>query len=261
MKIEELQTFKQSAENITCLTAYDASFSQLFDECGVDIILVGDSLGNVIQGGENTLGVTMEDMIYHTQSVARGIKDTLLIADMPYQSYDNANQTLANARRLIDAGAQMVKFEGGQEHKDSFKILQANNIPVCGHLGLQPQSVIEMGGYKVQGRSDKDAQNMIQSALDLEAVGADCILLECVPTNLAKQITNTVKIPVIGIGAGVDTDGQILVLYDLIGISTGKIPKFSKNYLATKGSIQGAVAEYITEVKNKIFPSEDHTFN
>ncbi|HIM55040.1 MAG TPA: 3-methyl-2-oxobutanoate hydroxymethyltransferase, partial [Gammaproteobacteria bacterium] len=133
MKLDQLQAFKQSAEKITCLTAYDSSFSQLFDKCGVDIILVGDSLGNVIQGGENTLGVTMEDMIYHTQSVAKGVKDALLITDMPYQSYDNATQTLENAQRLIDAGAQMVKFEGGQEHKDSFKILQANNIPVCGH--------------------------------------------------------------------------------------------------------------------------------
>ncbi|HCH58858.1 MAG TPA: 3-methyl-2-oxobutanoate hydroxymethyltransferase, partial [Gammaproteobacteria bacterium] len=145
MKIDELKTFKQSPEKITCLTAYDASFAQLFDECGIDVILVGDSLGNVIQGGENTLGVTMRDMVYHTQSVAKGIQGVLLIADMPYHSYDSANQTLANAQRLIDAGAQMVKFEGGQEHKDSFEILQANNIPVCGHLGLQPQSVIEMG--------------------------------------------------------------------------------------------------------------------
>ncbi|TEU24660.1 MAG: 3-methyl-2-oxobutanoate hydroxymethyltransferase, partial [Gammaproteobacteria bacterium] len=152
MKIDELKTFKQSGEKIICLTAYDSSFAKLFDECGVDIILVGDSLGNVIQGGENTLNVSMDDMVYHTQAAAIGIKNALLIADMPYQSYDNAEQTLINAKRLIDAGAQMVKFEGGQEHKDAFKILFDNNIPVCGHLGLQPQSVIEMGGYKVQGK-------------------------------------------------------------------------------------------------------------
>ncbi len=260
MKLDQLQAFKQSAEKITCLTAYDSSFSQLFDECGVDIILVGDSLGNVIQGGENTLGVTMEDMIYHTQSVARGIKDTLLIADMPYQSYDNANQTLANARRLIDAGAQMVKFEGGQEHKDSFKILQANNIPVCGHLGLQPQSVIEMGGYKVQGKDEASAKRIIDDALALESWGVQTLVLECVPAALAKQVSQALSIPTIGIGAGVYCDGQVLVSYDMLGINTKHLPRFVKNFLKGNNDIQGAINAFITAVKTQSFPGNEHSY-
>ena len=260
MKIDELQVFKQSSEKITCLTAYDSSFSQLFDECGVDIILVGDSLGNVIQGGENTLGVTMEDMIYHTQSVAKGIKGALLIADMPYQSYDNAKQTLANAQRLIDAGAQMVKFEGGQEHKDSFKILQANNIPVCGHLGLQPQSVIEMGGYKVQGKDEASAKIIIDDALALEAWGVQTLVLECIPAALAKQVSQALSIPTIGIGAGTDCDGQVLVSYDMLGINTGHLPRFVKNFLQGNDNIQAAVNTFIVAVKDQTFPGDEHSY-
>jgi len=260
MKIDELQVFKQSSEKVTCLTAYDSSFSQLFDECGVDIILVGDSLGNVIQGGENTLGVTMEDMIYHTQSVAKGIKVALLITDMPYQSYDNAKQTLANAQRLIDAGAQMVKFEGGQEHKDSFKILQANNIPVCGHLGLQPQSVIEMGGYKVQGKDEASAKRIIDDALALEAWGVQTLVLECIPAALAKQVSQALSIPTIGIGAGTDCDGQVLVSYDMLGINTGHLPRFVKNFLQGNDNIQAAVNTFIVAVKDQTFPGDEHSY-
>jgi 3-methyl-2-oxobutanoate hydroxymethyltransferase len=260
MKISDLKAFKQSGEKITCLTAYDASFSRLFDACGIDIILVGDSLGNVIQGGENTLGVTMEDMIYHTQSVAKGIQDALLIADMPYQSYESADQTLANAQRLIDAGAQMVKFEGGQEHKDSFEILQANNIPVCGHLGLQPQSVIEMGGYKVQGKDEASANRIIDDALALEALGVDVLVLECVPAELAKKVSQAISIPTIGIGAGVDCDGQVLVSYDMLGINTGHMPKFVKNFLKGNSDIQGAVNAFIGAVKNQTFPGDEHSY-
>jgi len=260
MKIDELQTFKQFSEKITCLTAYDASFAQLFDECGVDIILVGDSLGNVIQGGENTLGVTMEDMIYHTQSVAKGIQGALLIADMPYQSYDSADQTLANAQRLIDAGAQMVKFEGGQEHKDSFKILQANNIPVCGHLGLQPQSVIEMGGYKVQGKGEANAKRIIDDALALEAWGMQTLVLECVPAKLAKQVSHALSIPTIGIGAGVDCDGQVLVSYDMLGINTQHLPRFVKKFLKDNNDIKGAVNAFISAVKDQTFPGDEHSY-
>ena len=260
MKLDELQIFKQSAEKITCLTAYDSSFSQLFDECGVDIVLVGDSLGNVIQGDENTLGVTMEDMIYHTQSVAKGIKGALLIADMPYQSYDNAKQTLANAQRLIDVGAQMVKFEGGQEHKDSFKILQANNIPVCGHLGLQPQSVIKMGGFKVQGKDEASAKQIIDDALALEAWGVKTLVLECVPAALAKQVSQALSIPTIGIGAGVDCDGQVLVSYDMLGINTKRLPRFVKNFLKDNNDIQGAINAFITAVKTQSFPGNEHSY-
>jgi len=262
INLSTLKTMKEKGEKITCLTAYDASFAEVLDEQGIDVVLVGDSLGMVIQGRQTTIPVTVDEIIYHGKAVNRTLKHALLMVDMPFMSTATLDLALANATRVMQqTGAQIIKLEGVSHQLKIVEALTESGVPVCAHLGLQPQSVHKLGGYKVQGRSDKDAQNMIQSALDLEAVGADCLLLECVPTNLAKQITDAVKIPVIGIGAGVDTDGQILVLYDLIGISTGKIPKFSKNYLATKGSIQGAVAEYITEVKNKTFPSEDHTFN
>ncbi|MDG2395941.1 3-methyl-2-oxobutanoate hydroxymethyltransferase [Candidatus Thioglobus sp.] len=260
MTLSELKIFKQTGEKITCLTAYDASFAQLFDECGVDTILVGDSLGNVIQGGENTLSVTMEDMIYHTQSVAKGIQDSLLIADMPYQSYTNAEQTLVNAQRLINAGAQMVKFEGGREHKNSFEILQVNNIPVCGHLGLQPQSVIEMGGYKIQGKDEVGAKRIIDDALALEAWGVQVLVLECVPASLAKQISQMLSIPTIGIGAGVDCDGQVLVSYDMLGINTGYMPKFVKNFLKDNGDIKGAITAFISAIKIQEFPTDQHSY-
>lgn len=260
MKIGELQTFKQLGEKITCLTAYDSSFSKLFDECGIDVILVGDSLGNVIQGGENTLGVTMEDMVYHTQIVAKGIKDALLIADMPYQSYDSAEQTLQNAKRLINAGAQMVKFEGGQEHEASFKALYDNDIPVCGHLGLQPQSVLEMGGYKVQGRDEAGAKQIIEDALALESWGVQTLVLECVPAVLARQVSQALSIPTIGIGAGVDCDGQVLVSYDMLGINTQHLPKFVKNFLKDNSDVQSAVKAFIGTVKTNKFPDDQHSY-
>lgn len=260
MKINQLQAFKKSNEKITCLTAYDSSFALMFDQCGVDVILVGDSLGNVIQGAENTLGVTMEAMIYHTQAVAKNTKDALLIADMPYKSYEDAKQTLNNAQRLIAAGAQMVKFEGGAEHEASFKILQKNHIPVCGHLGLQPQSMIEMGGYKVQGRDESSARQIIEDALALESWGVKAIVLECVPATLAQQVSQALSIPTIGIGAGVDCDGQVLVSYDMLGINTGRVPKFVKNFLADKNSITAAVKDFITSVKDKSFPGDEHSY-
>ena len=260
MKIEALKTFKESGEKITCLTAYDSSFALMFDECGIDVILVGDSLGNVIQGGENTLGVTMEDMVYHTQIVAKGIKNALFIADMPYQSYSNAEQTLENAKRLINAGAQMVKFEGGREHEASFKILQDNNIPVCGHLGLQPQSVLEMGGYKVQGKDEASAKQIIEDALALESWGVQTLVLECVPAALAKQVSQAISIPTIGIGAGVDCDGQVLVSYDMLGINTQRLAKFVKNFLEDNHDIQGAVKAFISAVKTQEFPDDQHSY-
>ncbi len=260
MNIEQLKSFKDSNEKITCLTAYDASFSKLFDECGIDIILVGDSLGNVIQGGENTLAVSMDDMIYHTKVVSKGIQKSLLIADMPYQSYSNAEQTLENAKRLINVGAQMVKFEGGQEHKDSFKILQDNNIPVCGHLGLQPQSVLEMGGYKVQGRDEKSANKILEDAKLLESWGVEVLVLECVPAKLAQTISQVLNIPTIGIGAGSDCDGQVLVSYDMLGINTQRMPKFVKNFLSSNNSIESAVKDFIRSVKNRTFPTDEQSY-
>ena len=260
MKLLQLQSFKESSEKITCLTAYDTSFAKLFDECGVDVILVGDSLGNVIQGAQNTLSVTMQDMIYHTQAAAKGVQNALLIADMPYQSYTNAEQTLKNAERLMSAGAHMIKFEGGSEHEASFKLLQANNIPVCGHLGLQPQSVVEMGGYKVQGKDEQSAQRILKDAKMLESWGVKIIVLECVPAKLASKISQAISIPTIGIGAGVGCDGQVLVSYDMLGINTGYLPKFVKNFLTGNDSIESAVKDYINSVKNQTFPNDEYSY-
>ncbi len=259
MKRSELKTRKQSGEKITCLTAYDASFAKLFDECGIDIILVGDSLGNVIQGGENTLGVSMDDMVYHTKAAANGCQNALLIADMPYQSYASAEQTLSNAQRLMSVGAQMVKFEGGREFEACFKILQDNNIPVCGHLGLQPQSVLEMGGYKVQGRDELSAETIIKDAKALEDWGVEAIVLECVPKNLAQKISSMLTIPIIGIGAGAGCDGQVLVSYDMLGL-TKNTPKFVKNFL-TNGNIESATLDFIESVKGKTFPATEHSYD
>lgn len=260
MKIEQLQLCKQSGEKITCLTAYDASFAKIFDECGVDVVLVGDSLGNVIQGAQNTLNVSMADMIYHTKAVASSCENALLIADMPYQSYTTAQQTLKNAQKLINAGAQMVKFEGGSEFEACFQILQDNNIPVCGHLGLQPQSIVKMGGYKVQGRDKISADLMIKDAQALQSWGVKTIVLECIPADLAQQISNILTIPTIGIGAGVDCDGQVLVGYDMLGISAGKMPRFVKNFL-TNGNINTATLDFIQAVKNQSFPTEKHSYS
>ena len=260
MKLADLKKFKEKGEKITCLTAYDASFAKLFDKCEVDMILVGDSLGNVIKGDENTLKVTMEDMLYHTRAVAKSVQKSLLIADMPYQSYTNATQTLENAKRLMDAGAQMVKFEGGAEHEVSFKILQANQIPVCGHLGLQPQSVIEMGGYKVQGKDELGAKRILEDAKLLESWGVEAIVLECVPAELARRVSQSIAIPTIGIGAGIDCDGQVLVSYDMLGINTGYLPKFVKNFLSGHDSIESGVKNYIDSVKNQTFPDNTHSY-
>ncbi|SMN11532.1 3-methyl-2-oxobutanoate hydroxymethyltransferase [uncultured Candidatus Thioglobus sp.] len=253
-----LQNLKNNGEKITCLTAYDASMAQVFDDCGIDVILVGDSLGNVIQGGENTLDVTMGDMIYHTQAVVKACKNALLIVDMPYQSYVTAGQTLENAQYLLDVGAQMVKFEGGQEHAKSFKLLQENNIPVCGHLGLQPQSVVKMGGYKVQGKDQSSAQKILDDAKALASWGVKAIVLECIPAELAKKVSASLTIPTIGIGAGIDCDGQVLVGYDMLGI-TQNPPKFVKNFL-TNGSVKSATTDFIKAVKNSEFPTAMYSF-
>ncbi|KAA0446222.1 MAG: 3-methyl-2-oxobutanoate hydroxymethyltransferase [Candidatus Thioglobus sp.] len=258
MNISDLQKFKKNGEKITCLTAYDSSFAQIFDQCGIDIILIGDSLGNVIKGEKNTLGVNMEQMIYHTRAVANGANKALLIADMPYQSYDSAEKTLQNAQLLMDAGAQMVKFEGGSEQQDCFEILQKNRIPVCGHLGLQPQSVIKMGGYKVQGKDAKSAQKILTDAKALQNWGVQTIVLECIPAILAQQISTQIQIPTIGIGAGKDCDGQVLVSYDMLGI-TQNAPKFVKNFL-TNGNIKSATNDFIQAVKTSKFPTAEHSY-
>jgi len=260
--INTLREMKASNHKIACLTAYDVSFAQLLDDAGADIVLVGDSLGMVIQGLDSTIPVTMDEMIYHGKNVSRGLQRAFLILDMPFMSDASTQQAVENAGRFMkECGANMVKLEGGADQKELVETLTRLGIPVCAHLGLQPQRVHKLGGYKVQGREKSVAEKMLNDAQVLEAAGADLLLLECVPDALAKKITQQANIPVIGIGAGKNTDGQILVLYDILGISAGHVPKFSKNYMQLTGSIQQAVQLYVEEVKSVAFPGEEHTFN
>ncbi len=259
--VRKLKDMKARGEKIACLTAYDVSFAQVLDQNGVDVVLVGDSLGMVIQGEDTTLPVTMDDMVYHGRAVARGLQQALLILDMPFMSDASVEQAVANAGRFMkQAGANMVKLEGGADQQELVATLTRLGIPVCAHLGLQPQRVHKLGGYRVQGREKGVADTMLHDARVLEQAGADMLLLECVPAELAKQITQQAGIPVIGIGAGVDCDGQILVLYDILGISAGKIPRFSKNFIAEAGDIAAAVRLYVEQVKAATFPSAEHSF-
>jgi 3-methyl-2-oxobutanoate hydroxymethyltransferase len=240
LTISDLAAMKQAGEKISCLTAYDASFSALLDQAGIDVILVGDSLGMVIQGHNTTLPVTVDDMVYHSRSVAAARKRAFLITDLPFASYATPEQALQNAARLMQAGAaQMVKLEGAKIDVIGFLVEQG--IPVCGHLGLLPQSVNRIGGYKVQGKDAPQAQRMIEDALKIQQAGAGLLLLECVPAQLAAEITGRLDIPVIGIGAGVNCDAQVLVLYDMLDISIGKRPRFSKNFMAGASGIADAV--------------------
>ncbi len=258
--INTLREYKQKGEAFAALTSYDATFAHVVSEAGVDVILIGDSLGMVLQGHDSTLPVTMEQMCYHVQSVAKGNRGALIMADMPFMSYGTTEAALDNAAKLMRAGAHMVKLEGTDWMADTISALSERGIPVCAHLGLTPQFVNKFGGYKVQGRGDKQAEQMIEHACQLEAAGADVILLECVPASLAARITQAVKAPVIGIGAGASTDGQVLVLHDILGVTTGRTPRFVKNFLAENDSIQAAVAAYVSEVKQRTFPGEEHTF-
>ncbi len=260
--INTLRDMKARKEKIACLTAYDVSFAQLLDSAGADIVLVGDSLGMVIQGLNSTIPVTMDEMIYHGKIVSRGLSRALLILDMPFMSDASTQQAVENAGRFMkECGANMVKLEGGADQQELVETLTRLGIPVCAHLGLQPQRVHKLGGYKVQGRDSGGAKKMLNDAQVLEQAGADLLLLECVPDELAKKITEQAGIPVIGIGAGKNTDGQILVLYDILGISAGHVPKFSKNYMQQTGSVQDAVKLYVEEVKSVAFPGDEHTFN
>jgi len=258
--IAALRSRQAAGEKIVCLTAYDAGFARVVDAAGVDLILVGDSLGMVVQGADDTLDVTMEDMVYHTRLVRRGVQRALLAADLPYHSYDDAAQALINAGRLVEAGAEMVKLEGGGAVTDSIRELAANGIAVCGHLGLQPQSITQYGGYKVQGRDSTAAERIYHDAQAVEAAGADLLVLECVPRALARRITADLEIPVIGIGAGRDCDGQILVLHDILGVSS-YIPRMANDFLQQGGSVRGAVAAYVDAVRNGTFPDAAHSFD
>jgi 3-methyl-2-oxobutanoate hydroxymethyltransferase len=259
--VRKLKDMKAKGEKIACLTAYDASFAQVLDKNGVDVVLVGDSLGMVIQGIETTLPVTMDEMVYHGQAVSRGLKHAFLILDMPFMSDASTEQAVENAGRFMkQAGANMVKLEGGADQKELVATLTRLGIPVCAHIGLQPQRVHKLGGYRVQGREQDVAERMMEDARVLQQAGADMLVLECVPAELAKRITDEVDIPVIGIGAGNDCDGQILVLYDILGISAGKVPKFAKNYMKDAHDIAGAVLTYVDEVKRGLFPEAEHSF-
>jgi 3-methyl-2-oxobutanoate hydroxymethyltransferase len=262
LTVRSLQAMKQAGEKIACLTAYDASFAQVLDNAGVDVVLVGDSLGMVVQGNETTLPVTVSDMLYHSRAVSRGLSRALLMVDMPYLSYTSAQQALENAGRFMQqAGAQMVKLEGGAEQAEIVSRLSRHGIPVCAHLGLQPQRIHKLGGYRVQGRERAAADAMLEEALQLEQAGADMMLLECVPQALADIITAALGIPVIGIGAGAGCDGQILVLYDILGISKGRIPKFSRDFIIETGNIEAAVKAYVDAVKAGRFPGSEHVFS
>jgi 3-methyl-2-oxobutanoate hydroxymethyltransferase len=256
-----LDQMKQRGEKIACLTAYDASFAVLLDAAGVDVVLVGDSLGMVIQGHDTTVPVTMDQMVYHCAAVARGLHRPFLMADLPFMSYPSRELALTNAVRLMqEGGARVIKLESGKGQTDIVEFLARHDIAVCAHLGLKPQSVHKTGGFRVQGREAEAAQRMLEDALALEAAGADLLLLECIPSELGRTISQAVTVPVIGIGAGPDTDGQILVLYDVLDITSGRKPRFVRNFMDGSPSPQEAVARYVQAVKSGEYPAPEHCF-
>ncbi len=262
VNVSTLRRMKAEGEAIACITAYDASFAALVDQAGVDLVLVGDSLGMVIQGHDTTVPVTVEDMVYHCRSVARGLRRAFLMADMPFMSYTNGDQALTNAVRLMqEGGAMMIKLEGGAGQVKVVEYLARHDIPVCAHLGLKPQSVHKIGGFKVQGRGQSAADQMLDDARSLQDAGADLVLVECVPNEVGAAITEMLSVPVIGIGAGPEVDGQILVLYDILDITQGRTPRFVKNFMAEAGSPLGALQQYVTAVKDGSYPAPEHCFS
>ena len=261
VNVATLREMKERGEPIACLTAYDASFAQLVDVAGSDIVLVGDSLGMVIQGHDTTVPVTVDDVIYHARCVATGIVRAFLIADMPFMSYTTPHQALENAVRLMqEGGAMMVKLEGGQGQVEVVSYLALHDIPVCAHLGLKPQSVHKIGGFRVQGREADSERRMVEDARALEEAGADIVLLECVPNRIGRLISDAVEVPVIGIGAGPEVDGQILVLYDVLGITRGRTPRFVRDFMTGQDSPLDAIENYVRAVKEREYPAEEHCF-
>jgi 3-methyl-2-oxobutanoate hydroxymethyltransferase len=258
--ISKLLSMRVEGEKITMLTAYDSTMSALLNRCGVETILIGDSLGNVIQGHSSTTPVTVEQVAYHTECVTRANSHAFVIADLPFASYGDPAQALDSAAELMRAGADMVKLEGGDWQIDIIQYLVERSVPVCAHLGLLPQSVHILGGYKVQGKSKDAASLMLEQAIACEQAGAQMIVLEAIPSSLGKHITESLSIPTIGIGAGADCSGQVLVLQDMLGISPGKPPKFVKNFLDGHTSIEAAVKAYVREVKSGKFPGPEHGF-
>ncbi len=259
LSINDITAMKRKGEKITCLTAYDASFSAVIDKVGIDIMLVGDSLGMVVQGQYTTVPVTIEQMIYHTQCVSRARNRAYIVADLPFMTYSSPADAAKNAARLMqDSGAQMVKLEGAK--LDCVGFLVEQGIPVCGHLGLLPQSIHQLGAYRVQGKELHAGQKIRADALQLQEAGASLLVLECIPAALAKQISEELIIPVIGIGAGVDCDGQVLVVYDMLNIGISKRPRFSKNFMTDCKGVEEAIKTYYHAVKNAEFPSLEHSF-
>lgn len=258
--IPTLQNMRLQGEKIVMLTSYDASFTALLDRCGVDTILIGDSLGMVCQGHPSTLPVSVQDIVYHTASVARGNRTALVLADLPFGSYATPESAFANAVPVIQAGAQMVKIEGGAWLAPTVRFLTERAIPVCAHLGLTPQSVHQLGGYKVQGKSSAAAEQLKADALALQAAGASLLVLEAIPAALGKEVTELLSIPTIGIGAGPDCSGQVLVLHDLLGVFPGRKARFVKDFMHGQTSIEAAVSAYVAAVRDKSFPAPEHCF-
>lgn len=260
VSIPGLMTMREQGDKITMLTCYDASFASLMDRCGVEILLIGDSLGMVCQGHQSTLPVTIADIAYHTASVARGNQKALIVADMPFGSYATPEAAYNNAVPLIQAGAQMVKIEGGTWLLPVIKFLTERAIPVCAHLGLTPQSVHQLGGYKVQGKTTAAADLLKAEALAVQTAGATLLVLEAIPAALGKEVTDALTIPTIGIGAGPDCSGQVLVMHDLLGVFPGRKARFVKNFMDGQTSIDAAVTAYVTAVKDQSFPGPEHCF-
>ena len=261
VNVATLRRMKEQGEKIASITCYDASFAALTDEAGVDVVLVGDSLGMVIQGHDTTVPVTLDHIIYHCKAVARGLFRPFLMADMPFMTYTSREQALQNSVRLMqEGGAKMVKLEGGAGQVEIVEFLASHDIAVCAHLGLKPQSVHKTGGFRVQGREDAAAGQMKRDAKALQDAGADVVLLECIPSHLGAEITSELHVPVIGIGAGPDTDGQILVMYDVLDITPGRKPRFVKNYMAGHDSPLAALTSYVAAVKSREYPAPEHCF-
>lgn len=261
ISLTALQRMAQEGNRIAMLTCYDASFAAVMESAGVEVLLVGDSLGNVLQGHESTLPVTLADMVYHTRCVARGSKRAFIVADMPFGTFQvSPEKTFENAAQLMAAGAHAVKLEGGEPVAETVAFLTQRGIPVCGHLGLTPQSVHQLGGYKVQGKGDVQAQTLLADAKLLENAGAGLMVLEAIPAALAREVTKSVRVPTIGIGAGVDCSGQVLVMHDMLDVFPGHKAKFVKNFMRGAESIETAIANYVRDVKAGTFPGPEHSF-
>jgi 3-methyl-2-oxobutanoate hydroxymethyltransferase len=257
-----LNRMREAGEPIAALTCYDASFAVLLDEANVDLVLVGDSLGMVIQGHDTTVPVTVDDMVYHTCAVSRGLHRPFLVADLPFMSYSSPEIALTNSVRLMqEGGARMVKLESGAEQLRIVEFLAGHDIAVCAHLGLKPQSVHKTGGFRVQGRQADAAERILQEAKDLQSAGADIVLLECIPNALGKAVTEALEVPVIGIGAGPDTGGQIQVVYDILDITSGRKPRFVRNFMQGASSNQAALHAYVSAVKSREYPAPEHSFS